>query len=164
MYEYDAYIHDLLELKQLTAFPYFLSLYDLHQFCPFLIHTVLQTLLPRTMPHPTVSLEIETLLGKCIGQRVKIPYLFNLCPTWFPNLNKHDEQVRNEARNWRNQSVISFFRFSSPPFSKRKTRLIGPKKMDQVWHKQTKKRKGWRNSFCSRHYPRCRLGWITGLC
>lgn len=57
----------------------------------------------QTLPTQTVSVEVQNLLNKCIGQRVKIPNLYSLCPTWSPTLNPYEGEVREALRQWRDQ-------------------------------------------------------------
>lgn len=50
--------------------------------------------------------EVNLLLAKCVGKKIKIPYMFDLCPAWSLELNTYDDEVEVQVEKWRQMFVV----------------------------------------------------------
>ncbi|OTB05359.1 hypothetical protein M426DRAFT_10684 [Hypoxylon sp. CI-4A] len=62
--------------------------------------------------------EIQALLAKCVGQKVKIPDLFALCP-WDVEITPWDGKLEKEIELWRSRWIID-------PISLKRNRIVDP--------------------------------------
>ncbi|KAJ3498321.1 hypothetical protein NLG97_g1216 [Lecanicillium saksenae] len=57
------------------------------------------------MSPSALASSVDLLLERCIGQKVKIPHMFDLCPAWPLQLNVLDEEVEVHVEAWRKDLV-----------------------------------------------------------
>ncbi|OTA95092.1 hypothetical protein M434DRAFT_381450 [Hypoxylon sp. CO27-5] len=67
---------------------------------------------------PSNQTNVDSLLAKCIGQKVKIPNLFALCP-WDVDVSPWDEKLEREVELWRS-------RWIDDPTNLKRNRIVDP--------------------------------------